>query len=42
MFSEDLVHICKWVQDDEIDYDDYEDFGNIDLEFIDSIGSKEG
>ena len=43
MFREYLVHICKWVQDDEIDYDDYDDFGNIDLELDwDSIGSKEG
>ena len=31
------------MQDDEIDYDDYDDFGNIDLELDwDSIGSKEG
>ena len=37
-----MLPFSKWVQDDEIDYDDYDDFGNIDLDFIDSIGSKEG
>lgn len=29
------------IQDDEINYDDY-DIGNIDLEFLDEIGSEEG